>query len=205
MAYIGAEAASDTVLAGMKKGTKVAHTFEVAHRCREYGVIPEFSFILGGPEDPEGETEKTLEFVKRIKTIHPECEVILYFYSPTPQRDPASIRSDTRLPILNAYGPSGPTLPTTPEEWTQPQWVEYVCHQDAPWLSPKMRQRVRDFAKVLYCRFPTVQDVRTPLWGKSVLSNLARWRYATGRYENPRELDFARRLIPLREPQKESL
>ena len=207
MAYIGAEAASDAVLKGMKKGTKIEHTLEVARRCRENGVIPEFSFILGGPEDPEGETEKTLEFVKRIKTIHPECEVILYFYSPTPQRDPKWIKDASRshLPVLSQYGPSGPALPTTPEEWTQPQWVQYVCHQDAPWLSERMRTRVKDFARVLACRFPTVQDVRTPAWGKSVLSSLSRWRYATGRYGRPWELEMARRLIPLREPQKESL
>jgi anaerobic magnesium-protoporphyrin IX monomethyl ester cyclase len=55
MAYIGAEAASDEVLKRMRKGSKVEHTFEVARRCREYGVIPEFSFVLGGPEDPEAD------------------------------------------------------------------------------------------------------------------------------------------------------
>jgi radical SAM superfamily enzyme YgiQ (UPF0313 family) len=208
MAYIGAEGATDRALKSMKKGTRVEHTLEVAQRCRENGVIPEFSFILGGPDDPEGETEQTLEFVKRIKRIHPECEVILYFYSPTPQRDPNWIKGDrsaSHRPVLSRYGPSGPPLPTTPEEWTQPQWVEYVCHQDAPWLTDRMRRRVKDFARVLYCRFPTVQDVRTPAWGKAVLRSLSHWRYATGRYERPWELEMARRLIPLRQPQKESL
>lgn len=208
MAFIGAEAASDSVLAGMKKGTRVEHTLEAARRCREYGVIPEFSFILGGPEDPEEETEKTLTFIKHVKKIHPECEVILYFYSPTPQRDPAFVHADSsqaRLPVLKTYGPSGPSLPTTPEEWTQPQWVNYVCHQDAPWLSPKMRRRIKDFARVLACRFPTVQDYQTPPWGKAILKALASWRYASGCYSNPWELDLARRCIPLREPQRQSL
>ncbi|HZT43419.1 MAG TPA: radical SAM protein [Chthonomonadaceae bacterium] len=205
MAYIGAESASDAALARMKKGTKVEHTFEVAHRCREAGVVPEFSFILGGPEDPEGEIEKTFALIKRLKRIHPECEVILYFYSPTPQRDPQAGVERRDLPLLQSYGPSGPDLPTTLEEWTQPQWIAYVCHQDAPWLSPRMRGRVRDFARVLACRFPTTQDVRTPGWAKAVLREMARWRYACGRYENPWELNLLRRCIPLREPQKESL
>jgi len=208
MAYIGAEAASDAVLATMKKGTRVEHTLEVAHRCRENGVIPEFSFILGGPEDPEGATEQTLRFIRKLKAIHPECEVILYFYSPTPQRNPARVASDAdgpRLPVLNSYGPEGPPLPTTPEEWTQPMWINYVCHQDAPWLTDKMRHRIHDFARVLACRFPTAQDIRTPRWGKALLRGLAGWRYMHERYDNPRELDLVRRLIPLREPQKESL
>ena len=217
MAYIGAEAASDSVLASMKKGTRVEHTLEVAQRCKENGVIPEFSFILGGPEDPEGEVENTLRFIKRLKRIHPDCEVILYFYSPTPQRRPYTATKFSgeygekrgldigNLPMLETYGPDGPTLPTTPEEWTQPQWVDYVCHQDAPWLTPKMRKYIRDFTTVLACRFPTLQDYRTPSWGKSVLRTLASVRYQRERYDNPWELKVARRLIPLRQPQKESV
>ncbi len=208
MTYVGAEAASDSVLVSMKKGTKVEHTFEVARRCRAHGVIPEFSFVLGGPEDPEGEIEKTFEFIKKLKAIHPTCEVILYFYSPTPQRDPAwteQERSGARIPVLRTYGPEGPALPTTPEEWTQTQWIDYVCHQDAPWLTPALRQRVKDFSKVLYCRFPTVQDYTTPRWGKAFVRRLAGWRYATSRYGKPWELDLARRVIRLREPQRESI
>ena len=83
--------------------------------------------------------------------------------------------------------------------------MSWVCHQDAPWLTPRIRQRVKDFARVLACRFPTVQDARIPAPAKAVLRNLARWRYATRRYDNPWELRLARRFIRLREPQIESL
>jgi hypothetical protein len=205
MVYVGAEAASDEVLKRMKKGTSVEHTFEMVRRCRENGVIPELSFVLGGPEDPEGEVEKTLLFVREVKKIHPAAEVILYFYSPTPQRDPARVQAGDRLPVLKRYGPEGPELPTTPEEWTEPQWISYVCHQDAPWLTPKIRKRVQGFARVLACRYPTAQDWSTPAWGKAALRTLAGWRWAAGRWENPWELDLARKVIPLREPQRESL
>jgi radical SAM superfamily enzyme YgiQ (UPF0313 family) len=208
MAYIGAEAASDDVLNHMRKGSRVDHTLEVAARCRENGVIPEFSFVLGGPEDPEGEIERTLSFIRRLKQIHPECETVLYFYSPTPQVDRAERRREPggpHLPVLATYGPSGPALPSTPEEWTEPRWVSWVCHQDAPWLTPRIRQRVLDFARVLACRFPTVQDYHTPRWGKSLLRNLARWRYATGRYGRPIELEIGQRLLRLRDPRRESI
>jgi hypothetical protein len=206
MAYIGAEAASDEVLRRMKKGSRVGATFEAARHCREYGVIPEFSFVLGGPDDPEGEIERTFRMIRELKTLHPRCEVILYFYSPTPQRDPASARAGgPRLPVLATYGPGGPALPTTPEEWAQPRWVDYVCHRDAPWLTPKLRRRVRDFATVLACRFPTAQDYSTPAWGKAVLKGLARWRYASGIFGKPWELDLASRLVRPRKPQEESL
>jgi hypothetical protein len=208
MTYVGAEAASDEVLARMRKGSRVEHTLEVAARCKEYGVVPELSFVLGGPEDPEAEVEKTFAFIRRIKGINPASEIILYFYSPTPQRarTPSGQRPDPdALPVMTTYGPAGPALPETPEEWTEPRWVSWVCHQDAPWLTPRVRGRIKDFARVLSCRFPTVQDYRTPAWGRSVLRNLARWRYATGRYDRPWELELARRIIPLRVPQEESL
>jgi len=208
MAYIGAETASDDVLSRMRKGSRVDHTLEVAARCREYGVIPEFSFVLGGPEDPEGEIEKTFRFVRKIKALHPASEIILYFYSPTPQVDRVSLRKTpgvAHLPVLTTYGPSGPALPTTPEEWTEARWVSWVCHEDAPWLRPETRQRVMDFARVLAWRFPTVQDYRTPAWGKAVLRNVSRFRYATERYSNPVELKIGQRLLGLRDPKSESL
>jgi hypothetical protein len=208
MAYIGAETASDDVLSRMRKGSRVDHTLEVAARCREYGVIPEFSFVLGGPDDPEGEIEKTFAFVRKIKTINPDSEIILYFYSPTPQVDRVALRKEpgiAHLPVLRTYGPSGPALPTTPEEWTQPRWVQWVCHQDAPWLTPRTRRRVVDFARVLACRFPTVQDHRTPRWGKAALRNLSRWRYATGTYGRPLELEIGQKIVRLRDPKAESI
>jgi anaerobic magnesium-protoporphyrin IX monomethyl ester cyclase len=80
-----------------------------------------------------------------------------------------------------------------------------VCHHDAPWLTPRIRQRVTDFARVMACRFPTVQHVRISGAARMALRNLARWRYATRRYDNPWELRIARGLIRLREPKIESL
>ena len=213
MTYVGAEAASDDVLARMRKGSRVEHTIEVARRCRENGVIPEFSFVLGGPDDPEAEIETTFEFIRRLKVLSPEAEIILYFYSPTPQRrrgarpapDKDGPGGGARLPVLGSYGPTGPALPTTPEEWTEPQWVSWVCHEDAPWLTPRTRRRVKDFARVLACRFPTAQDHRLPRMARLALRGLASWRYATRIYDHPWELRLARRLIRLREPQRESL
>jgi anaerobic magnesium-protoporphyrin IX monomethyl ester cyclase len=209
MAYIGAESGNDEALKRMRKGgARVAHTIEVARRCREYGVIPEFSFVLGGPGDPEGEIEETFEFIRRIKVLNPEAEIVIYFYSPTPQRRNSRAASDggsPRLPVLRSYGPSGPALPTTPEEWTEPQWIRWVCHNDAPWLTPRIRRRVKDFARVVACRFPTAQDARISSTSRTILRNLARWRYATRRYDHPWELRIARRLIRLREPKSESI
>ncbi len=195
MAYIGAESGSDRALRAMHKGTRVEQTFEVARRCREYGVIPEFSFVLGGPENPEGELENTLRFVRRLKAIHPECEVILYFYTPTPQRDPERARRDGPdvRAFRTAYGAREVDLPATPEEWTERRWVDFVCHQDAPWLTPRLRKKIHDFATVLACRFPTVQDARLPSWAGLRKPVRARGRPPGDPSEGPAERGPVRR------------
>ena len=99
MAYIGAEAASDALLKGMRKGTRVEHTLEVARRCRAHGVIPEFSFVLGGPEDPEGEIERPSRS-SAAEEDQSSVRGLLYFYSPTPQRDRVPERAAALAAVL---------------------------------------------------------------------------------------------------------
>src|SRR4030095_7649951 len=86
MVFCGAESGSDAVLRKMDKGTTTAQIVEVAARTRTHGIIPEFSFVFGDPQDPEGEIDNTLAFVRRLKLVNPAMELISYFYTPTPQR-----------------------------------------------------------------------------------------------------------------------
>jgi hypothetical protein len=91
-------------------------------------------------------------------------------------------------------------FPTTPEEWTEKKWVDYACHANAPWLSDDLRQRIRNFVTVLGCRFPTVQDMRSPNWMKLTLRGLSAWRYRFRRYDHPWELTLSKKLIRLADP-----
>jgi radical SAM superfamily enzyme YgiQ (UPF0313 family) len=201
MAYIGAESPSDWLLHDARKGTRADQTLEAVERCRAHGVIPELSFMLAPPQDPEGETERTFEYIRHIKRIHPAAEIMLYVYAPLPPaaglRDPhvervvTGLRDGTGAPLL---------FPVTAEEWAQPHWLSYWCHTDTPWLTPRLRQRIRDFTTVLGCRFPTVTDVRSPPWGKTALRALASWRYRYRRYHGTWELDAARRFVRLWDP-----
>jgi hypothetical protein len=58
---------------------------------------------------------------------------------------------------------------------------------------------------VLRCRFPTVQDLRSPSWAKRGLSAMASWRYQRRQYDRPWELNLANRLVRLRMPQVSGL
>lgn len=204
MAYIGAETPNDALLKSIRKGTRSEQTIAAAEVCRRNGVIPELSFMVAPPEDPEGETERTFDFIREVKRVIPDAEIIVYVYTPLPAGSVPNAERLKLAPLLDVHG-EPVVFPTTPEEWTERRWVDYACHADAPWLSDRLRQRIRDFVTVLRCRFPTVQDQRSPSWAKAALRGLARWRYSLERYDRPWELEASQRLIGLLDPRVTSI
>jgi anaerobic magnesium-protoporphyrin IX monomethyl ester cyclase len=206
MAYIGAESPSEALLKDIRKGTHASQTLAVAELCKRRGVIPEMSFMVAPPQDPEGETERTFEFVRQIKRINSESEIIIYIYTPIPTESlPSNQR--TRAAVWEPRDCDGRVVhfPKTPEEWTEKRWVDYSCHADAPWMNERLRQRIRDFHTVLGCRFPTIQDVRYSHWTKKTLSAVAAWRYRFKVYDRPWELRLSRNLIKLADPRVTSI
>jgi len=204
MAYIGAETPNDAMLKSIRKGTHADQTLEVAELCRRNGVIPELSFMVAPPQDPEGETERTFDFIRKVKQVNPDAEIIVYVYTPLPASSVPDARRLKLAPLLDVHG-DPVRFPRSAEEWTRPEWVDYACHADAPWISARLRQRIRDFVTVLRCRFPTVQDTRAPRWAKLALRGLASWRYALGRYDRPWELHASQRMVDLLDPRVSSL
>jgi radical SAM superfamily enzyme YgiQ (UPF0313 family) len=206
MAYIGAESPSDWLLHDIRKGTNKDQTLEAVEKCRSHGVVPELSFMLAPPQDPEGETEKTFEFIRMIKRLHPATEVMIYIYTPLPRRqddkNPTSARMASELRDCNG---EPVVFPRSADEWAEPQWVDYWCHQSAPWLSERLRRRIVDFTTVLGCRYPTIMDIRASAWGKSALRALAGWRYRFQRYDDPWELRVSRKIIRHWDPRVMSL
>jgi len=88
------------------------------------------------------------------------------------------------------------STPLTLEEWIEPEWVSWMTHEDprVPWLPRELKAKVDDFELVLKSRFPSVQDVRTASWGKTLGSLLARRRWEAGDFANPGLLRTVRRL-----------
>lgn len=204
MAYIGAETPNDQLLKSIRKGTRSEQTLEVVETCRANGVIPELSFMMAPPEDPEGETERTFDFIRRVKRANPDAEIIVYIHTPLPADSVPDAHRLKLAPLLDVHG-APVEFPKTPEEWTERRWVDYACHADAPWLNERLRQRIRNFVTVLRCRFPTVQDTRSPDWAKATLRGLASWRYALRRYDRPWELTASKNLIGLLDPRATSI
>lgn len=149
MVFCGAESGSDDVLRKMGKGTTTAQILAVAERTREHGIIPEFSFVFGDPQEPEREIDNTLAFIRQLKGVNPAMELISYFYTPTPQR-------------RGTYGDVDALAgtPSTLEEWMQPEWVAWMTHEEplVPWMDQRLRERVHDFVREIRSRFPSVHD-----------------------------------------------
>jgi radical SAM superfamily enzyme YgiQ (UPF0313 family) len=196
MIFFGAESGSEWALKEMQKGITTDQTLEVASRMRQVGIIPEFSFVIGNPNDPERDTSATLGLIRKIKRLNPQSEIIMYHYTPVPQRGPMYGNVDGQI-----------TFPATPEEWATKRWMDFTLRIDpnTPWLKRKTKQLIENFELVVSSRWPTVQDIRAPRWSRALLKTLSAWRYSSHIYGFPKELRWAHRFIDLRKPKEESL
>jgi hypothetical protein len=195
MIFFGAESGSDEILRQMHKQLDSRQTLELAARIRRFGIVPEFSFVVGNPEDPEGDIRQSIEFIRKIKKLNPDSEIIVQHYIPVPHPD-------------GAYGGADVVqFPQTLEEWASERWQNFVIRTEpnTPWLPRTLKRRIDGFEMVVNCRWPTVQDIELPRWGRLALQALSAWRYRLGVYAYPFELQWAQQFMKLRRPRFESL
>jgi radical SAM superfamily enzyme YgiQ (UPF0313 family) len=184
MIFTGAESGSDDTLALMNKGgTQTSKTvFEFARRMKEFKIIPEFSFILGNPsEDVDAALDRDFQYIRTIKEINPESEIIFHTYSPV------------LMPGANIFEEAkrfGFQFPQTLEEWIEPQWEAYGARKSSftPWLTPRHRRRIRDFEIVLNAYTPSIADIKITDTRRKLLRLLSAWRYKLRMYVRPYEI-----------------
>ncbi|MEY3011654.1 MAG: hypothetical protein RIT45_389 [Pseudomonadota bacterium] len=195
MVFMGAEAGDDETLARMNKGGKqtTAATLELAARMARFGVVPEYSFVLGSPPDPEADVERTLRFVRRVKEANPATEVVFYLYTPVPLEGT----------LLESAKATGFAFPTTLEGWLDADWQGFSQRrsESMPWISPALRERVRGFELTMNAAFPTSTDVRNQGLRARSLRAMGRWRWEREIYDRPLELKVASRLMRYRRPE----
>jgi radical SAM superfamily enzyme YgiQ (UPF0313 family) len=192
MVFCGAESASDDTLRRMNKGgtSTPALTLELARRMKDFGIVPEFSFVVGNPPDPEGDLRQTLQFIRRVKGINAAAEIILYVYSPVTGASGADANN-------------GFSFPDTLDEWISDRWQSFSLRRDprTPWAPRTVRQRVRNFETVLNAYYPTTTDVRLTPARRRVLRALSAWRYHTRLEARPFELNALQRVFHYQRPE----
>ena len=168
-------------------------TLELARRMRGYGIIPEFSFVLGAPPDPLRDVAMTFEFVRHVKRVNPSTEIVLYTYTPVPL--------DGQL--YDHARNLGFRFPETLDEWAAPGWQQLSMRRGdgIPWISSGVRTRVRNFERVINAFYPTVTDTRLTGWHRMALRAAGALRYGLKLYAAPYELRALNRLVGYQRPE----
>jgi anaerobic magnesium-protoporphyrin IX monomethyl ester cyclase len=200
MMFFGVESSSNETLALMDKGgTQTAEmVLELAARMKQFGIIPEFSFVLGAPSDNVGAAiDRDIRYIRRIKEVNPASEIIIYVYSPVSFDDAA---------LLQRARGFGFKFPDRLTDWLEPQWENFDLRKNprTPWLQPSHVARILDFERVLNARYPTISDIKLKRWQAAALRLLGSWRYVTQFYRAPWEIRFvANRLFRYQQPETE--
>jgi radical SAM superfamily enzyme YgiQ (UPF0313 family) len=198
MVFSGAESSSEEALARMNKGGTASPelAIELARRLRDHGIVPEYSFVLGTPPDPEEDVQRTFQFIRRVKRVNPATEIILYFYTPVTDFNQGG--------TLNGEARSrGFAFPETLEEWVSRDWRELSLRRGdrLPWIRPTLRDRVRDFERVLNAFYPTVTDRKLTSFRRALLKSMSFLRYRFEIYGGSVELRVLHRLLKYQRPE----
>ncbi|WP_405573844.1 B12-binding domain-containing radical SAM protein [Winogradskyella sp. Asnod2-B02-A] len=202
MIFLGAETGNDEVLKQMNKGGTQSGQMikDFVLRMKKADIIPELSFVLGMPADTEAQVYKQIlwdiNFIKEIKAINPEAEIIIYLYSPVPTEG-----SELYQQILDA----GFSFPKTLEEWIDPSWEKFDLRKNplTPWLKPYMIDKIQNFETVMNGYYPTVSDFKIKGYKKSILKLVSGYRYKYGVYQMPYEIKALHKIWKYRQPEIE--
>jgi len=200
MIFFGAETGNDAVLKKMDKGgTQTGkQILEFAARMRSFDIIPEYSFVLGTPADSPAQVMQQIDidiaFIKEVKRINPDTEIIIYVYSPVPTEG-----SEMYTRVLD----SGFRFPTHLEDWLSPSWKNFDLRKNplTPWLTPEMIDKIKNFEVVLNSRFPTKTDIRLSPLQRKIMRGMGAVRYAANLFAFPVELKALQKLWHYRQPE----
>jgi len=194
MVFMGAESGNAETLKRMDKGgtLRPEMTLELVERMRKFDVVPELSFVVGTPPDPKGDIDGTIQFIRRIKKLNPATEVVMYVYTPEPLKGA----------MLEGATASGFTFPDTLDDWATHGWERFAQRRSAlPWLTPRLRRRLKGFERVLHAYYPTSTDVRLSPGRRLLLRASSAWRYRLQVYDWPLELQALQRVIQYQRPE----
>jgi anaerobic magnesium-protoporphyrin IX monomethyl ester cyclase len=187
MIFFGAESGNNKLLQQMDKGGKQNgdQIRKFAARIRKFGIIPEYSFVMGLPAPTEEQVWQQIHdeitFIKEIKRINPQTEIVIYIFTPVP----------TEGSELYAESASkGFQFPQTLEEWSEEKWLNFDLHRKflTPWLKPEMIRYIHDFETVIHAQYPTVSDYKLSALQRKAIRLLSSVRYKTNIFSYPLEL-----------------
>lgn len=202
MIFYGAESGNDELLKKMDKGGKQnrKQILSFAARLAKFDIIPEYSFVLGTPADTAEEVERQIDaeidFIREVKQVNPNTEIIIYTFSPVPTEG-----SDLYNEVLK----SGFRFPEKLEDWLDPIWENFDLRKNplTPWLKPHMIDKIKNFETVLNGYFPTASDYKMSEKQRLAMKSLSFLRYKSKLYGYPYEIKLAQKIWRYRQPEIE--
>ncbi|MEZ5014116.1 MAG: radical SAM protein [Chitinophagales bacterium] len=203
MIFFGAETGNDKILQMMDKGgTQTGDQIRAfAARMKQFDIIPEYSFVLGTPGANETEVSEQIDadiaFIREIKTINPDTEIIIYVYSPVPTEGSA---------LFEEVKNNGFQFPKELQDWITPQWEHFDQRKNplTPWLKPYMIDKIKNFETVLNGYYPTLSDTRLNLKKRRLMHTISSWRYRNKIYARPYEIKALQKFwLKYRQPETE--
>jgi anaerobic magnesium-protoporphyrin IX monomethyl ester cyclase len=202
MIFLGAETGNDEILKQMDKGgTQTgAQIKKFAERMAKFDIIPEMSFVLGTPVGNEKQVNKQIDedikFIREIKSINPNAEIIIYVYSPVPTEGSE---------LYEQVKATGFKFPEKLEDWINDTWSNFDLRKNplTPWLQPYMIDKIKNFETVLNGYYPTVSDLRLVNWKRRSLKLISTARYKLGAYQMPYEIKALQKIWKYRQPEIE--
>ena len=140
------------------------------------------SFVLGIPVGDEKQVNKQIDedikFIKEIKSINTNTEIIIYVYSPVPTEG-----SD----LYEQVKAIGFTFPDKLEDWINDTWENFDLRKNplTPWLKPYMI------------------DIRLDKWKRKSIKLISAPRYKFSAYQMPYEIKVLQKVWKYRQPEIE--
>jgi len=159
---MGAESGSPRILRMLKKDVTVEQLLLSAKRSGEYGIVPEYSFMIGMPNEEKADMLKTLDLIYKLYEANPNAELI----------GPQPFRPYPGSPLDNECEAAGWKSPDSLQAWAnliQYEW-NFLAPSNFPWVKDP------DFVEALwpYLNFALTPQERLMEGGIKVNSLLKR-------------------------------
>lgn len=180
---VGAESASEPVLDLISKGATAEDHLKTAEVCRDYGIGATFTFITGFPHapgtPPQETTQDLLDFIEKLKQVHPEIRTKIFVFTPYPG-----------TPLYDLSVKYGMDKPGSLEEWAE---YNPATMKESIWVDPGERKMIEKINGFYFpFAYPDV-NMRDKLshgakkWPYKLMHGMAKARTRTGFYALPIE------------------
>ncbi|MCB1154697.1 MAG: B12-binding domain-containing radical SAM protein [Deltaproteobacteria bacterium] len=182
---IGAEGGTNRVMGLVAKEIVPNDVIACSKKCAKYGILPEYSFMVGFPDEKNWEdTKATLAFMARLRQISPNALAEYFYYTPFPG-----------TPLFQDYAQKYMPRHETIEDYVR--FSTYTANM--PWVDKKL-PRILTMATSFYFKFAIPNDSMKAKMAKNnplgialrIMNKVADWRVRHRRYEFPIEYKLAR-------------